>query len=450
MTIRQRSSLVKSTGLLFIALALAIQLITLVTTSLLILYPIARNSVNDLAALIVLSSTTWEELPVSRRADFQIELRQHLALEVAIATSPVSGNPSYLPYVVMLQSALTTRLKTPVRVLSIPGTERYVVVVPNKSQPLRFEFSRTRIGSSPMLAMLLVFGINLTVGGTAALWLARRLKHRLSALSEATRELAQGVRPKMLPEDGPMELATVAADFNYMAGRVRELADNRTTLLAGISHDLRTPIARMTMALELLRDAPTPALLDRMERYLIEMNQLIDEFLAFFRAQDNGATEPVDLVRMINELIRDYRDSGAMVTGELPVDCLVQINPVGVRRILINLLDNAIRYSLAGAVEIRLNCTDQVCIEILDRGPGIPDDMKEQVFRPFFRLESSRNAATGGSGLGLAIAMEIVRAHGWAINLKNREGGGTAACLLLPLLGGNPPVSSHWWMTSGK
>ncbi|GAO37200.1 hypothetical protein SCT_2618 [Sulfuricella sp. T08] len=435
MTVRRRASLAKSTGLLFVVLAIAIQFITLLTTSTLILYPIARNSVNDLAALIVLSSKTWGELPPSRLSDFQIELQRHHALDVEISTAPLSGSPSYLPYVALLQTALADRLKAPVSVLVIPGTDRYGVVVPAGAKQLRFEFSRARIGTSPMLAMSLVFGINLAASFAAALWLTRRLERRLSALSAATRELAQGVRPKMLPEDGPTELATVAADFNHMASRVRELADNRTTLLAGISHDLRTPIARMTMALELLRDSPNPALLKRMERYLAEMNQLIDEFLSFARAQENGATEPIDLAQMISELIRDYRESGAQLSGEPATACPVQANPVGVRRIVTNLIDNAIRYSGGGPVEIKLDCTTQAYIEVLDRGPGIPDDMKELVFRPFFRLESSRNATTGGSGLGLAIAMEIVRAHGWSLTLENRQGGGTVSRLTIPRKG---------------
>lgn len=432
MRVRRRTSLAKSTGLLFVALALAIQLITLVTTSTLILYPIARNSANDLAALIVLSSKTWGELPASRLPDFQNELQRHHALHVEITTTPLIGDPSYLPYVALLQTALAERLKTPVSVLAIPGTDRYGVVVPDQSQQLRFEFSRARIGTSPMLAMLLVFGINLAASFAAALWLTRRLQRRLSALSAATRELAQGVRPKMLPEDGPAELATVAADFNYMASRVRELADNRTTLLAGISHDLRTPIARMTMALELLRDTADPALLERMERYLTEMNQLIDEFLAFARAQENGATESIDLAQVLSELVRDYQESSAPINWVAAAACPVQANPLGVHRIVTNLVDNAIRYSGGAPVEIKLGCATNACLEILDRGPGIPDDKKELVFRPFFRLETSRNAATGGSGLGLAIAMEIARAHGWTLTLENRQGGGTVARLTIP------------------
>lgn len=429
MTIPGRVSLAKSTGLLFVALALTIQLITLITTSTLILYPIARNSANDLAALITLSAKTWGELAPSRLSEFQTELQRHHALNVEVAATPLSGTPSYLPYVALLQAALEERLKTPVSVLAISGTDRYGVVVPAREQQLRFEFSRARIGTSPMLAMVLVFGINLAASFAAAFWLTRRLECRLSSLSAATRELAQGVRPRMLLEDGPAEFATVAADFNFMAGRVRELVDNRTTLLAGISHDLRTPIARMIMALELSRDTSEPVLVARLERYLGQMNQLIDEFLGFARAQESSEVELTDLSQGITELIRDYQESGAQVNGNMGMSCPVWVNPVGVRRIVTNLVDNAILYGGGKPVEVRLVCATQICIEVLDRGPGIPDDKKELVFRPFFRLESSRNAATGGSGLGLAIAMEIARANSWALVLEDRQGGGTVARL---------------------
>lgn len=432
MKIRHNVSLAKSTGILFVTLVLAIQLITLGITSRLIFYPIAQHAVSDLAALIVLSAKTWGELPSSRLSDFKAELKQHQALDVEIYTSPLPGNPSYLPYVVLLQSALEERLKKPVSIIAIPGTDRYRVVVPSRELQLSFEFSRDRIGTRPLLAMGLIFGINLVASITAALWLARRLKRHLSALSSATRELAQGLRPQILPEDGPTELATVAQDFNQMASQVRELMDNRTTLLAGISHDLRTPIARMTMAMELLRTNSDPELFERMDRYLIEMNQLINEFISFTKSQDSGSAEPFDLCHAVDLLVQEYQNGGAQLKWEATENCLINANPLGLRRVVTNLVDNAIRYGDNSQIEINLICRTPVCIEVLDRGPGIPDEKKPLVFRPFYRLENSRNPATGGSGLGLAIAMEISRAHGWELVLEDRQGGGTVARLTIP------------------
>ncbi|BAN34256.1 periplasmic sensor signal transduction histidine kinase [Sulfuricella denitrificans skB26] len=204
--------------------------------------------------------------------------------------------------------------------------------------------------------------------------------------------------------------------------------DNRTTLLAGISHDLRTPLARLRIALEMMPENAKPTLIARMERDMEEMNQLIGGFLELAQGLGQEEKRPVDLAVLLGELAQDT----GLEWRALP-PCIREVASVALRRILSNLVENALRYGGGKPVSMVCDCADGGArISILDRGPGIPPDQAEEVFRPFYRLESSRSSATGGSGLGLAIARQLAEANGWKIELLAREGGGTEARLTIP------------------
>jgi len=240
--------------------------------------------------------------------------------------------------------------------------------------------------------------------------------------------------PEALPETGPAELAELARRFNTMAAEVRNLLDNRTTLLAGISHDLRTPLARIRLALGMLSENPAPDLFERVLRDVDGMNELIARCLEVSRDFAEQDSVELDLCDLLAGVAAEYAHTGAELRGSKGPDCRLRIRPLALRRIVSNLVDNAVRYGGGQPIDIEYRVAeDMVEICILDRGPGIPEHEREAVFRPFYRLEPSRSSSTGGSGLGLAIVRQIAAANGWSVELLPREGGGTAACVRVPL-----------------
>jgi len=216
--------------------------------------------------------------------------------------------------------------------------------------------------------------------------------------------------------------------------QVRELLANRTTMLAGISHDLRTPLARMRLAIEMLPADADPKLVARLRHDVDEMNQLIGEFLVLSKDLQKEPPQLTDICALLEELTDNARNEGAHVelhTRERPS---ISAGPMALRRILANLLGNAVRYGNGKPVEINFSLDgDRMMISILDRGPGIPAQELEYVFHPFYRQEPSRSNSTGGSGLGLAIARQLADANGWKIELLPRSGGGTEARLTILL-----------------
>jgi two-component system osmolarity sensor histidine kinase EnvZ len=237
-----------------------------------------------------------------------------------------------------------------------------------------------------------------------------------------------GELPEPLPETGPAELAELARRFNTMAAEVRALLDNRTTLLAGISHDLRTPMTRLQLHLEMLRDAPSPARIDRAVADLADMNKLITGYLELARTTQPEQKTRFDLADLLEEVAADTNLPWA---GAAP--CEVEAGRLAVRQIVSNLVQNAQRYGGGAPVELALECADKRArVIVRDAGAGIPEDQLEKVFRPFYRLEGSRSQTTGGTGLGLAIVRQLAETNGCRVALRNRTAGGLEAVLELP------------------
>jgi two-component system osmolarity sensor histidine kinase EnvZ len=200
-------------------------------------------------------------------------------------------------------------------------------------------------------------------------------------------------------------------------------------LLAGISHDLRTPMTRLQLNLELLRESPSPQRIDKAVADLADMNRLISGYLELARTTLVEPRVRFDVCVMLEQIAVE---SNLIWSGAL--SHFIEAGPLTVRQIMTNLIQNAQRYSGDGPVEITLESdTVSTHIVVRDRGPGIPEDQLEQVFRPFYRLESSRSQTTGGTGLGLAIVRQLVESNGWKINLSNRAGGGLVAVLEIPV-----------------
>jgi len=412
------------------------QLLTLAVIAYLLLFPIGQRSAADLAAIMVHAADTWEARPVTERPAFQEEMSRNHRLVIHEARRELPIHQSWLPYLLFLEHALAERLEDPAVLRTSrdgEGTVWFWADIPRAGGVVRIGFPRSRIGVEPPFALFLVFSIWTLMTLATGILLARRLNAPLAALAGAARRIGRGQWPAPVREDGPEELASLARSFNRMSAQVRELVANRTTLLAGISHDLRTPLARMQLAVAMLEGRPDPDLVDALNRDLEEMNRLIGEFLEISRGLEEERSEVVDLRETLAALVADAERGGARVVWHPGGECLRRLPRLALCRVVCNLLNNAVRYGRGEPVELEYHCTpDRLTITIRDRGPGIPESEREAVFRPFHRLEGSRSSATGGSGLGLAIARQLAEMHGWHIALAPRTGGGTEAIITLP------------------
>jgi two-component system, OmpR family, osmolarity sensor histidine kinase EnvZ len=271
----------------------------------------------------------------------------------------------------------------------------------------------------------------LAIAILATLLLVWRLNRPLHELARAAASLGRGRIPPPVAEAGPTEIRAVARAFNQMNEDLQKSERERATFLAGISHDLRTPLTRMRLDVEMLEDKVDPAVQRGMVSDLNDMNAIIDQFIDFTRSESAEALSPVNLAEMARSSAERAARSGATVRCELDEVPMLALRPLAMQRLIDNLLGNAARH--AGG-EITL-CTslegERVVVSVLDRGPGIAPQMVERLKQPFTRLDASRSGSSG-AGLGLAIANRIATLHGGTLELLPRDGGGLEARVSFP------------------
>jgi signal transduction histidine kinase len=273
------------------------------------------------------------------------------------------------------------------------------------------------------LAVLLAAVLLLTL--LAVRWLTRPL----ALMAQAADALGQDIRHPPLAETGPLEVRRAAKAFNAMQQRLCHLIDDRTRVLAAMSHDLKTPITRMRLRAELLDD---DELRQRFEADLQEMQAMVTDTLEFMRGLGgHAALQPVDLMALLESLQADNQAMGRAMSIEGACTAPVMAVPGLLKRCLGNLIDNAVLHGERATVVVDDSALQTVLL-VRDAGPGIPEAELGRVFEPFHRLEASRNRATGGTGLGLSIARNIAQTHGGDIRLRNLPQGGLEAALVLP------------------
>ena len=281
---------------------------------------------------------------------------------------------------------------------------------------------------NPMLGLFFVLGL-ITLGvAVGAYPVVRRLTRRLERLQASVEALGAGDLRARVPIDGEDEVSALAASFNRAAGRIEELVAAHKTLLANASHELRSPLARIRMGIEMLRGDANPELRAELARNIAELDVLIDEILLASRLDAVREPEPAETVDLLALLAEECARADAAIDGE-PVT--VRGDPRLLRRAARNLLENARRYG-GGAVEatVRKTGSGAACIEVCDRGPGVPDHERERIFEPFYRPAGTRERE-GGVGLGLALVRQIARKHGGDARCLPREGGGSRFVLEL-------------------
>jgi signal transduction histidine kinase len=310
------------------------------------------------------------------------------------------------------------------------GFHRLQVAVPlPDGQWLTFATAVPGQGPSFSRQFLLSMGLMALVILAVSVWAVRRVTAPLATLSAAAERLGNDLNTPPMPETGTIEMRRASHAFNTMQARLRGLIENRTRLLAAISHDLRTPLTLLRLRAESVDDAIER---EKMLATIAEMNEMVGAALAF--ARDEAAAEerrPTDLAALVQSIVDDMTDAGLSVRMEPAVAIVLDCRPGALKRAIRNLIDNAVKYGTNASIAIK-PMPGSIEVTIDDEGPGISNEELSRVFEPFYRVEQSRSPETGGVGLGLAIALSIVQAHGGEIVLSNRSSGGLRASVVLP------------------
>jgi two-component system, OmpR family, osmolarity sensor histidine kinase EnvZ len=299
------------------------------------------------------------------------------------------------------------------------GQEKFWVSIPRKEieRPLPWLWIASATASA-LSAILLAYV------------LVRRLNRPLAQLSAAAASLGRGQYPRPIESSGPAEIQTLGHAFNQMLSDLKRADAERAVLLAGVSHDLRTPLTRMRLGIELLQG--DGELKVDLGRDIDEMEAIVSQFLAFARGESDEPPLSGDLNALVREVCEGYVRRGVNLQLERAGVTTLQFRPIALKRALGNLIDNALKYGGGDITVTTTSAGARATISVLDRGPGIPADQVERMLRPFTRLESARTGATG-AGLGLAIVERVAALHGGRLDLSARDGGGLAARIELPL-----------------
>lgn len=311
--------------------------------------------------------------------------------------------------------ALTVHLETEGAVNLPDGSHLWYHADPLQAQPEH----ATLLSTTAMAFGILLLG----------LLVVRLIARPLRELSSAADRIGRPGQTVTVPEEGPREVRQAAQAFNRMQARIDRLIADRTQALAAVSHDLRTPLARLRLRAGFLEDAEVQKQIDA---DLDEMEAMVGSTLAYLRGdEEQEEVRSADIAAMLQTLCGDAEDLGKPVSYEGPPQARLPCRVVALKRAFANIIDNAVKYGTSARVVLSDRGQELVvCVD--DAGPGVPEGQLESVFQPFYRLEESRNRRTGGSGLGLAIARQVISRHGGAVTLQNLAGGGLRASIRLP------------------
>jgi two-component system osmolarity sensor histidine kinase EnvZ len=388
------------------------------------------NLAQAVAGDIAMIADAVEHNPAARPEIFETaaeNLELVVSYEPGAHLTPMTGphwNPLIEP---VLETALEERVGRPFTIGAY-GEDNWAEIrvqltggVLDVRSPQRRLFSYTAF-----VFILWVVGVSLLLTFIAVIFMRNQVRP-IRRLALAAENFGKGRYTMRLKPAGALEVRQAAAAFIVMRDRIRRQIAQRTEMLAGVSHDLRTPLTRMKLQLALLEGAEE---VEGLRADVTDMENMIDAYLAFVRGEGEETPVLADLAQLLRDVV-DGMPGGEAIDLDIAGPIRIELRPVAMKRCLANLIGNAVRY--ANKVQVRAAWQDRTAsIVIDDDGPGIAPDRREDVFRAFVRIEQSRNAATGGAGLGLTIASDIAHAHGGEINLEDSPMGGLRVVLTLP------------------
>jgi two-component system, OmpR family, osmolarity sensor histidine kinase EnvZ len=396
--------------------------------------PRARQIARQIVSIVNLTRAALITADPSKRLELLRDLSQEEQVQVYHAEpderiAPLPDSPFLKLIERELHRMLGADTKFAVTREGVPGVWVSFTI---DGDPFWVRIPRTRIERQQSMRWIGwgIFVLALALLG--ALLVVFRVNRPLSQLTRAAQAMGRGKVPAPVPETGPSEISTLARAFNQMAADLKRLDDERALLLAGVSHDLRTPLSRIRLGLEMLQEQADPALKAGIESDIEDIDAAINQFLDFARINDGEAVVvDGDLNAIVHSVCERYANTGKNVAARLETLPPLPLRPTAVQRMVVNLIENALRHAgpdveVATALE-----NGYAVVEVRDRGPGIPPENVEHMLQPFTRLNAARSGA--GTGLGLAIVDRIARLHGGEVKLLPREGGGLRARVQFPL-----------------
>ena len=394
----------------------------------LVVTPLLERAAADKAASIVLAAQTWLELPEERRVEFEVELSLFHGLVVSEVSIDLPSLDSDASYYQLLQRELEERLDTTVTLKSGEGN-LWIDVPRSTSTSLQVGFNEELPFQEQVLVGTLVSLFAGFFVFVASVFIVRAVAKPLVEVSRAVEQFRGGTEFTHLPETGPHELVTLAANFNQMARDVSQLLDGRTVLLAGVSHDIRTPLTRIILELERLSPELPPEFCEKLSQNVHAIRRLLDNVMEFA----SGVQEPgieVELREMVQSIVDSF-DQKVPIQGDSQSTILVSLPPNVFERVFTNLIENAFAYGKDPYLVVKTS-TSVVEITVCDKGPGIPEAEHTKVFQPFYRVDKSRSRELGGSGLGLAIVQQLCELHSWHVELESTPNSGTRVRVSIP------------------
>ena len=390
---------------------------------------LARSVAGDVAAVISLIRHE-PDIEVRRRVfDLAAETMQLVVSyrDKAVLDNSPEINDDLMTR--MLSRAMKDAVGKPFRIDSDSRNRQVIIDIQLPRGVLHVVTSRKRLFSSTTYVFVIwMVGTSLILFAVATIFMRNQVKP-IRRLADASENFGKGRDVSMFKPEGATEVRQAASAFMAMRERILRQIRQRTDMLAGVSHDLRTPLTRMRLQVEMLGQVSGA---DDLKGDIAEMEHMLEGYLAFARGEGTEEVNLTNLSPLLDTVAEQSRRKGGLIDLHIESSCQMPLRATAFKRCLTNLVDNAIRFG--DHVTIRAGIReDRYEITIDDDGPGIPKDQRQNVFRPFFRVEDSRNPITGGIGLGLTIAGDVVRSHGGEIDLTDSPNGGLRVRLRMPI-----------------
>jgi two-component system, OmpR family, osmolarity sensor histidine kinase EnvZ len=425
---RISNRLLVRTALLFALLLIVSQVIWIAVGSQFFLKPLRVEYVTQLATYVKLARSALASMPRDSRPEFLKQLNRQSNITLVpieppygetMAPDRVFPEPMAMSLRSMAGDDVSARLgnqRSKAWIRFVVGEQPYWLVVSNGRPPFPV----------PLLMSVLTAVV---VSSAGAYLLIARLNRRLRAVVEASRAIGRGEIPAAIAVEGPDEIQELSRGFNQMSEGLQKLDAERRLMLAGISHDLRTPLVRLRLNVELSKPGLNSTAAAAMVRDIKEIDAILAQFLEFAHNESDESPQQSDLNAIVSDVCAGYRLSGHDVKTVLGPVGLANLREVAVRRLITNLVDNGVRY---GEKEVEVTTSrgdDHIVVAVADRGPGIRTVSPDTLIKPFAREDASRSKP--GTGLGLTMVDKIARAHGGSVKLTNRSEGGLLVVVTL-------------------
>lgn len=394
---------------------------------------VTKRLVNAVAGEISMVMFSMSKIPGAGNRNKVLEAASYAGLRIKYSKDAIL--PNIAPEIGngildrRLSKALDERVARPFHMDTWSDERNVKIRVQLRDGILDVVVSRERLFSSTTYIFVMwMVGTSMVMFAIASIFMRNQVRP-IRRLAMAAESFGKGRDSPDIKPEGATEIRVAATAFNLMRERIQRSISQRTEMLAGVSHDLRTPLTRMKLELAMLGDDKE---VDDLKSDVAQMETMVEEYLAFARGESTEAVVPGDIAAILIDVAAGARREGADITLSQNDDLKMPIRPDAFRRCITNLVGNAMRYANHIVIQSR---RDNDVIEILvdDDGPGIPPEEREEVFQPFYRLDSSRNLETGGTGLGLTIAKDVIRSHGGELRLEESPEGGVRARLRLPV-----------------